>query len=252
VALLSSTKKIIETVEELTNRPVYIREDPSLETLAHIQIARGDAPMHLLRYKPRGEELPDYFIAYQCGFVIRLWSTPPEKRFDFGPSEEGHAKMQVLLSDSAITEPVRKMGDFLLNNLMTQLRTYPIGLRIESWLLNDFPELRELQKKGIHTQLEQNTQALAVGSRGLFPAKIYKANASMNAAFAAFWSKEWNDPALTAPYKVAGFLDSGLRLLKILDRIPDEPAFDVELVDAWAQELGIKGWYRTIPYKLNE
>jgi hypothetical protein len=100
--------------------------------------------------------------------------------------------------------------------------------------------------------LDQNTQALAVGSRGIFPAKIYKANASMNAAFAAFWSQQWNDPALTAPYKVAGFLDTGLTLLKISGRIPDEPAFDVELVDAWAQELGLKGWYRTIPYKLNE
>lgn len=252
MGLLNSTKRIIETVETLTDRPVYVTEDASLETLAHIQIARGDAPMHFLRYKPRGRELPDYFIAYQCGFVIRMWSAPAEKRFDFTVSEKGRLKMQELLSDGKVAEPVRQMGDFLLNNLMTQLRTYPIGLRVDTWLLKEFPELQELQRKGIQTQLEQNVQALAVGSRGLFPSKIYKANASMNAAFAAFWSQQWNDLALKAPYKVAGLLDTGLTLLKIYNRVPEEPAFDVELVGEWADELGLEGWYMTIPYKLNE
>lgn len=79
VSLLPATQFILEHVERITGRPVHVQEDPSLSTLAHIHTARGNAPMHLVRYKPQGTEPPDYFVAYQCGFVIRLFQTPEEK-----------------------------------------------------------------------------------------------------------------------------------------------------------------------------
>src|SRR2546423_1056306 len=103
MSLLPATQKIISLVEETSKRPVHITEDPELTTLATMTTARGDAPMHLVRYKPRGSEPPDYFIAFQLGFVVRLFRAPPDQRFEYGASPVGKQKMTELLLASEIS-----------------------------------------------------------------------------------------------------------------------------------------------------
>jgi hypothetical protein len=251
MALLSATQKIIERVEHLTNRPVHIQEDDSLRVLAHIRVARGDAPLHLLRYKPAGTTPPDYLIAFQCGFVIRLFEAPPERRINHGPHETGRREIDAMLSAPRY-EPIRSMAGQLLEGLVTQLLSVPIGLRVDDWLLTDYPELSELQAVGIRTQLEQGLQAVAIGSKGMFPTELWKINGLMNAASAAFWSRKWNDVGLSLPYKAAGLLDGGLSLLEIFDQVSTDPAQDPDLVEQWAVALGLNGWYVRTPYRLNE
>lgn len=89
MGLLPSTQSIVERLERLSHRPVHITEDESIEMLADMKIARGDQPLHLLRYKQTGSDAPDYLIAYQCGLALRVFELPPEKRMDIGPSEVG-------------------------------------------------------------------------------------------------------------------------------------------------------------------
>jgi hypothetical protein len=249
--LLPATLRIIAQVETLSNRPVHISEDATLDTLAKITIARGDAPFHLLRYKPTGSMPPDYFIAYQCGFVVRLYQAPPEKRFDVGSNEEGKRRMTEALSDEKFPREMRDMCDFLLTGLITQLRSYPIGLRVDHWLLESYPELRDLQKRGTQVQLEQNIEAIKMAKKGLFPPKLVKANLTMNAAFALYWSRAWNDASLALPYKAAGFIDQGSKLLAVWDRVSQDAACDMDLIDEWAFNLGLKGWYARVPHILN-
>jgi len=114
MALTAVTEKIVEQVERLTKRPVHIQEDDSLKVLAHMRVARGDAPLHLLRYKPAGTTPPDDFIAYQCGFVIRLFKAPPEKRFDYETDDNGRRKINDLLSDPRHPPAARDKGEHLL------------------------------------------------------------------------------------------------------------------------------------------
>lgn len=144
------------------------------------------------------------------------------------------------------------MGEYLLNGLLSQLRTYPIGLRIDQWLMRDYPDLRTLQERGIQIQLEQNSQVIGLGLGKKFPALLYGSNQSMNAAFALFWGRTWGDMTITLPYKVTGFLEKAEALIDVFDRIPSEPTEDRRLVDAWARELGVENWYEWIPYQLND
>jgi hypothetical protein len=78
MSLLTCTRRIIEEVERLNDRPVVVKEDADLSVLAHVRIARADDPMHLLRYKPGGETPPDDSIVLQCGHVLRLYTAPPD------------------------------------------------------------------------------------------------------------------------------------------------------------------------------
>jgi len=248
MSLLPSTQSIVERLEALSQRPVHITEDASISNLADIKISRGDMPFHLLRYKPTGSTPPDYLIAYQCGLALRVFETPPDKRFDLGSSEAGRKKLGDLLLDPKIPAVVRSMTDRLLHGLITQLRSYPVGLRVDAWLHESYPDLRELQTRGIRAQLDENILALKAGTSGYYPVKLSRSNLGMNAAFALHWSRLWNEPPLTLPYKAAGLLERGESLIKIFHKIPSDPANDRQLIDEWAFDLGIKGWYELVPH----
>jgi len=177
----------------VTNRPVVVQEDAGLSVLAHVRIARGDDAMHLLRYKPGGETPPDYYIIYQCGHVLRLYAAPPDRRVDIAVGPEGRQKMVEQMHDSRIPPEARNMGEMLLGGLVTQLRSIPVGFRIEEWIEQNFPELADLQKHAALAQLAQNLEAIKIAASGIFPRRVGVASVCMNAAFAAYWARKWND-----------------------------------------------------------
>lgn len=247
MSLLDCTRRILEVTERISGRPVRVQEDPTLSVLATIKMARGIAPMHLISYRPLAGRQPDYHICYQCGFVIRLFETPPDGRFDFGPSPEASSKMDALLAD---TPGARSAKETLINGLLTQLRSVPIGLRIDDWLWTICPELREEQVASARLQLRDNVQVLNPSIRRSFPKKVVKANTAMNSAFALFWATKLEDPSVSLPYLSIGTDVEGKALLDTFVTMDSNPTSDRALVDRWAEELGLSGWYSWKPYKL--
>jgi hypothetical protein len=69
------------------------------------------------------------------------------------------------------------------------------------------------------------------------------------AACALFADRLMGRSTYAIPYRAAGALDLGAELLAIVDRVPAGAAHDRELVDAWADAMGMNGWYAWIPYK---
>lgn len=245
MAILPCTKAVIDMTEKLTGKPVRITEDRSLQVISRIEIARGPAPMHILRYKPLSGETPDYFICFQCGFVIRLYQNPPDQRFDFAASPEASVRMESLLRGTQASH----LKDMLLNGLMTQLRSVPIGLRVDDWLLSEYPELRFQQVEGAKVQLRDNSRALSPEIRRMIPQNVFRPNAAMNAAFAAYWAESLADSSITLPYKSSGFLPHGEALIRIFGDVGSAPTEDRTLVDSWAEELGLRGWYCWVPHR---
>ena len=187
MSLLPATQLILKRTEELTGRPVHVTEDPSLLTLATMQTARGKAPMHTIRYQPTSNPRPDYLICWQCGFLIRLFSNPPNERFEFSSAPDAGQRIRALCAHVGASESELPFADFLAGSILMQLRSYPIGLRIDVWLFTDFPELRGAQVCGAISQLQLNLAVLNRISRAKAPELLVSANTAMNSAFAAYW-----------------------------------------------------------------
>jgi hypothetical protein len=145
-------------------------------------------------------------------------------------------------------ETVSTLRDQLFDGLMRQLRSIPIGFRVDSWIIREYPQLGQLQRDMIMRQIQDNLASLGPDAKKIAPKKIYQSNMTMNAAFAAFWAKRFSDPALTVPYKAAGLIKAGEELLAVLDEISDAPARDRDLIDAWASRLSLTDWYKWVPY----
>ena len=249
-------RSAMRAVEEATGVPVLVTDDPSLRTMATIKPAKSGAPAHLLRYNPKFASLADYLIAFQCGFSLRLFLAPDTSRYELAGTDHGRQTAGRLVGDhlekGALKLPpqaVTGLRDQLYDGLMLQLRSMPVGLRVDAWVRKEYPGLHEQQEDAARRQLAENQQALGPQVRQIAPERIYGASVGMSAAFAAFWGRTLADPSVVVPYRVAGLLALGEDLLRLLDEIPDEAASDKRLVEAWGDRIGVTGWFRLIPFE---
>jgi hypothetical protein len=136
----------------------------------------------------------------------------------------------------------------LLDGLLSHLRSIPVGMRVDRWLANEFPELAEMQKSSIIRQVQDSAATLAPQHRQVTPQKIYDATQTISAAFASYWADELNEWQLALPFKSTGYFQTGQELLAIWKAAPEAAENDRAIIDAWADKLGIAGWYQWVAY----
>jgi hypothetical protein len=155
----------------------------------------------------------------------------------------------------------RELGSFLYDGLILQLRSIGPGLVIDRWIREHCPDLREPQGRVIESQITSNLGVLKPSSRATFPATVYGASIAMNAAYAVFGGDLLGKPHLAVPYLSVGHGPLARRLIALAlgesdhdgereeDGQPDGNGnaamvpTDRTIIDAWAQELGLSGWY---------
>lgn len=244
----------MRALEGATGVPVLVNEDPALRTMATIKPAKKGAPAHLVRYNPKFAAVADYIVAFQCGFALRLFHAPETSRFELAGTDLGRETAGRLVDEqlkkSGLRLPpptVSGLRDQLYDGLMLQLRSMPIGLRVDAWVRKEYPGLHEQQEDAARKQLAENQQVLSPQVKQIAPKIIYEASIGMSAAFARFWERVLVDQSITIPFRVSGFLVSGETLLRLVDEIPDDSANDKRLIEAWGDQLGLAGWFGLIP-----
>ena len=249
-AVVSAT----QAVEKASGIPVLVQADDSMAMIARVVVARDSAPAHLVLFNPKYGEATDYHVVFQCGFVLRIYQTPPELRFNLVATDSGRRDVARLVADhlrrAEVNLPEPASGELsrqLYDGLCVQLRSIPVGMRVDRWIRDTHPTLAEQQKTSALRQLAENQRTLSPRVAALAPERVYDASVGMTAALAAFWGEMFGDATQTIPYKVGGHSAVGGRLLGLLDGFPPEPASDRDVIDAWGAELGVRGWYALAP-----
>jgi len=75
------------------------------------------------------------------------------------------------------------------------------------------------------------------------PADVVKASRAMNAAYAFQTAELVGIPPLAIPYQAAGFEALARELIAITRAEPTTADPDREIVDGWAEKLGLSRWY---------
>lgn len=244
------TKDILQSVELVTGKSVQLMRDENLTVLAALSMARNGAEFHVLRYKPSNEPM-DYLVAHQAGYLLRLYECSPEKRFDFSVTGIGEQTVAALLNANGKTSDQDETGIDAASKMLTQwtlmnLRSLPIGMRIDAWIYSQYPELNDLQIVGMATQQQQNINLL---SHKIADHYIPSPLMGSISAFAMFADRLLGVDQFATPFVAAGLQHSGTELLQIWDEIPKEATNDCELVDAWAMHASIRNWYEWTLYK---
>jgi hypothetical protein len=112
---------------------------------------------------------------------------------------------------------------------------------VDDWIWKNLPELWPQQEHAIRSQLAENLQALSPEIREKFPKPLIDANTAMNAAYAMTWGEVLGEPQFAIPFKALGYAGKAKELLEILEEVPDDPRADRDLIERWAQALGLGG-----------
>lgn len=248
--LRAVTRGILSRVEDVTGKSIQFLRDDELSLLATLHMARNGADYHVLRYRP-SDELLDYLIAFQAGFVLRLYENEAAKRFDFAPEAAAGQSVEPLLRAGVSLGPddqkaLPEFAKFVAQWALMNLRSLPIGMRIDTQIAADYPELRELQLSSLALQQQQNMDLLSYKlGKLMIPTTLMGAIA----AYALFVDRLAGSDTYAIPFEAAGVLTQGRDLLRIWDTVPFDAAHDCALVDAWAAECGMSGWFRWIPFR---
>jgi hypothetical protein len=247
--LMPTTRTILRQVEEKTGKGIQFIRDDQMTMLATLQIARNGADFHILRYQPSNDPI-DYLVAFQAGFVLRLFDNPPNQRFDFAPKSDAPTKIEtLLLKGKTLTgEDARRLPEAA--GMITQwaflnLRSLPIGMRIDQWIATAHPDLRDLQAKSIEFQQHQNATLLSTKIKGF---EIPVSLMGPIAAYAMFADRLANNGTYAIPFEAIGLHEQGNTLLERWDSTPSDATHDRALVDAWAKACGLEGWYDWLDY----
>jgi len=247
--LLPETTNLVTRLEQMSNRPVELMRVDSLPVLASIKIARYGASCHILQYKPSNNPL-DYYIAQQVGIALRMFEQPEEQRFDFSSDSSGEKRLEtVIKASSNLSSKDKEALPMFVKSVyqwaLMQLRSIPIGMRVDAWLFESFPAMRETIKNGLAEQQQMNAEMLGMQVGGLMPPTNQFAPATAYALFA----DRLLGTSFAIPFKAAGTLEDGKVLLEIFDQMQHSSAYDIQLVNAWARQLGMQDWYQWIPYQ---
>jgi hypothetical protein len=242
-------QQLLDDARQVSGSPVQVIYDGKLPISARLQFARHGASHHLLAVHPG--PAADYFIANQLGFLTRLYALQAGERFDFIIKPEARQAAAALvdelllpkisLDDAGRGEITHKIQQWLMANV----RSTPVGMRIDQMIFRDAPSLRESLLAGIQ---EQNDLNLA-GLRSLqhtfkVPARL----AGPAAAYAIFVDRLLGGTGYSIPFEAMGLIDVGRALLRDFDSVPPDPSSDRQLIDAWARQLGLSDWYRWAPF----
>jgi len=247
---LECKKYALHEVEKLSGKPVIIHRDPTLTFKAKIRFAQENQPAHVLSYQPKMADQLPYLVCYQCGYIRRFFLCPEKDRLNVGANAKTFAFVEELVRDRWKTTkqdaPLNSLVTYsrmITDGLGAQLRSVPIGLRVELLINEQFEALCSMQRTTIMEQLQDNLECLHPKYRESVPSQIFEANAGMNAAFACFWADLWGEEVHAVPYKVAGYGPIADKLMELFRSIPKQPQHDRALVLAWAEKLGIAGLY---------
>lgn len=188
---------------------------------------------------------------------MRLFEREAGQRYQIASSLESSRILDEILRapDGVVTrfgldeESASSLRDQLLNGLITHLYSIAVGLRVSGSLTLDYPELLEFESEHVERELQTNLGGLSKRVRETLPREVFDATHKINAAFALYWSQRLEKPETASPYRSHGFETAGRELLDIFERTPGDPAHDYELVDAWAESLGIRSWYVWVKYE---
>jgi hypothetical protein len=248
---------VIGEVESLTGCPVQVSQDASIRKMAVLDMARGPVRLHRIRIHPNFRNDTAYLTCFECGFILRKFAVPPEQREDFAANPKGRREVERLVREHYANkglpgDVLRELSGQLFDGLMSQLISIPLSMRVDSWVADSFPDLVAQQKEMATRQLQEALGSLRPDARKVAPEKVVKPSLTINAAFALFWSRRWDDTLVSMPYRSANLSVSGGRLLDLYDATPSDPQHDDALIDAWAKELRLSGLYTWVPYRLSE
>ena len=246
--------ELLSVVEHTTGYPLLVVEKNFLEFDSELSLARRGRRFHKLEYSSPYRRYLDHFLVNAAYKILRTWETAPEDRLMPAAElqhlpEDDYRELAEKLPQNLDKRGIETMSRLLYADLVRQLTSFPVDLRVEQEIAQSLPEHSDKQLAYLRQQVRDFLPTLDEEMLSVFPERVYRASTAMNIVFAEEAAK-LSGVAPARAFRHHKSRDSAERLLSRLEQI-EEPGYlgNRLLTDAWAKELGLEGWYRWVRYK---
>jgi tetratricopeptide (TPR) repeat protein len=215
---------------------------------------------HVIRVRPSlGAAVQLHQRAHELCHIImeaEARAAGTNRWFSANDDTRAHALREIEGEISAVRRSLPpEVGDRFIervyNGLLAQLYNLPLDMLIEQRLATRHPGLRFAQIETVSTLLAEAEAGCTLPDIvRLTPRRILHAARFLCACYAAFVDRLYSGAlSASARYQALGVAERGSQLLALWDAKTAglKPGAGYELVDAFAQELRLTGWYRWVP-----
>lgn len=246
-----SVKNIVNDIKKLTGKKIAFIEKPDLATHAKVKVARQGMNEHVIFFNPKYSKTLSHLVAHECGHIFRIFSASPDQRLM--PVHTRNCRRLFVASISSDVKSISSrlkvdmnpLIDIWLGGLITQLTNHPEDIKIETWIFNTYPELREIQANSIDGQFEQAKKALtSVSVVENTPDSVYLASNIMNYVFFKYLGSFLGKEYTYIFDKRNDIKTKGEELFEITEKYNNNTNMaDFKMIDRWAAYLGMEKWF---------
>ena len=244
--LLPAVNRLLQMVEEAGGLPVIVVQQDDLEDLAMVRLATRDQQTHRIIYRDAGEP-SSYHVAFEAALLLRMVLVPAEQRVILHETREAREKVisqvERMFKGKISLAQARSAGLQYYDGVLMRLRSTGPGLWADRWLFEQAPELRGLQAELLQSQVQDNLFCLEGQVERLTPTAVLQVTRAINAAHTFHSAGLLGIPSLAIPYQAAGLEALAKELINLTSAAPRTNDPDREIVDGWAEKLGISRWY---------
>lgn len=245
-ALLPAVNRLLQLVEEAGGLPVIVVQQDDLEDLAMVRLATRDQQTHRIIYRDAGAP-SSYHVAFEAALLLRMIQVPAEQRVILHETREAREKVisqvERMFKGKISLAQARSAGLQYYDGVLMRLRSTGPGLWADRWLFEQAPELQGLQAELLQSQVQDNLFCLEGQVERLTPTAVLQVTRAINAAHTFHSAGLLGIPSLAIPYQAAGLEALAKELINLTSAAPRTNDPDREIVDGWAEKLGISRWY---------
>jgi hypothetical protein len=245
-ALLPAVNRLLQMVEEAGGLPVILVQQDDLEELATVRLATQEQQTHRIIYRDAGAP-SSYHVAFEAALLLRMVLVPADQRVILHETREAREKVisqvERMFKGRISLAQARSAGLQYYDGVLMRLRSTGPGLWADRWLYEQAPELRGLQAELLQSQVQENLICLEGQVERLTPTAVLQVTRAINAANTFHSAGLLGIPSLAIPYQAAGLAALAKELISLTSAAPRTNDPDREIVDGWAEKLGISRWY---------
>ncbi|MCL5959432.1 MAG: hypothetical protein M1358_08975 [Chloroflexi bacterium] len=241
-----------------TGHPVVLRpRGPDIHgSYAHISYATGNEP-HAIFISQEATPFLDYLVSHECAHALRMFAVPEKERLLGYADKRHHERAARALVPSIrklwkneLGERAGQIAAIYHQGIVGQVVNFPADLRIESWLYEQYRDLRPMQATALRVNIEELTIGLDPEVQRTSPALVFRIQNSLNAAYSIFIARLLRDSTLAEPHQQAGFGAIGEKLAEQVwqTRFADYGQ-DRRDAEDWAKRFWVARWFTWQHYR---
>jgi hypothetical protein len=250
--LMPAVVEAVKMTAEVSGKELEFQLEIGLTFDGSTKVARERMPKHIVRLKENSTFRINHIIVHECGHIMRMMQASPGDRVIPSSNAETTAAAFKDLEQELSLMPAEMRGEMFniwSTGVINQLVNLPVDVRIEAWIHNRFPSLRDTQARSVAVDVDNCLQGLSEKVRERTPESIFSKSNAMVYAYLRGLSPLTGVNYAEHFKQYPEIKKVGRKLYAYLENEDAGFVQDVETINAWAEILQVDRWFEWIGFE---